>query len=159
MPTDRGRAFGASRREKGRLAEAAVRGQFRALGFSVLAANYFLPSVGELDLVLNRGCFLYFVEVKSAFGPICRDPNRRGAGSRDPAGSSGGLRFADRRSAAFPAAPLRQINPIKQRRIRRTAAVYIRRHRLERYWPAFWAVGCRMTADGHLGSWQVVPMV
>lgn len=141
MPTDRGRAFGASRREKGRLAEAAVRGQFRALGFSVLAANYFLPSVGELDLVLNRGCFLYFgCPVKSAFGPICRDPNRRGAGSasgrqlRRPAVRWTGAQLLFRRRRCGKSTDQAAAHPPHGCRCGPAPPA-------ERYWPAFWAVG------------------
>lgn len=135
-------------REKGRMAEAEVYRRFRALGFSVLAANYFVPSLGELDLILNRGRFLYFVEVKSVFAPACRLPAALFGSTPDRDGDS------------FPHLPdpLQQISPIKLQRIRQTAAAYIRHHQMMRYWPAFWAVGCRMSSDGRLESWQVVPM-
>jgi putative endonuclease len=49
--------------EKGKQAEAVAEAHYRRRGFTVLARN-FRAKTGELDLVLQRGTLLLFVEVK-----------------------------------------------------------------------------------------------
>lgn len=53
-----------SDRERGRWGEEAAGAYYRARGFHVLEQNYYCP-FGEIDLIVERGDCLRFVEVKA----------------------------------------------------------------------------------------------
>ncbi|NCA98309.1 MAG: YraN family protein [Clostridia bacterium] len=53
---------------RGDAGELAVAHYLQAHGFSLLAHQYLVPRLGEIDLVMKKGSCLYFIEVKARSG-------------------------------------------------------------------------------------------
>lgn len=115
---------------KGRRAEALSARIFRARGFSVLAQNLYFGHTGEIDLILNRGKRLYFVEVKSCY---------RGGSEEN-------------------VDPLEQIQRQKLLRIRRCAEIYVNQHMIWQFHIHFLAVSVLFSEGNRLLKWSCVPM-
>ena len=54
---------------RGDAGELAVARYLLSHGFTLLAHQYLVPRLGEIDLVMKKGACLYFIEVKSRSGP------------------------------------------------------------------------------------------
>ncbi|MDD2456933.1 MAG: YraN family protein [Eubacteriales bacterium] len=54
---------------RGDAGERAVALHLQAHGFKLLAHQYLVPRLGEIDLVMKKDDCLYFIEVKSRSGP------------------------------------------------------------------------------------------
>lgn len=54
---------------RGDAGERAVAMYLQSHGFKLLAHQYLVPRLGEIDLVMKKGDCLYFIEVKSRSGP------------------------------------------------------------------------------------------
>lgn len=88
-----------ARRALGDGAESCVAGYLSALGYQILARNFTIPRMGEIDIIARRGETVCFVEVKARSNP-------------DPFGGMEGC-----------------ISSRKLRRIRRCADIYLQHHR------------------------------
>lgn len=53
---------------RGDAGELAVAQYLQSHGFTLLAHQYLVPRLGEIDLVMKKGTCLYFIEVKSRSG-------------------------------------------------------------------------------------------
>jgi putative endonuclease len=114
--------------KRGSAAEAAVARHLTGLGYYVLAQNYAVPRLGELDLVLQLGRTIYFVEVKA----------------RSRADHFGGA--------------LAAITPAKLARLRKTALFYLQKERYMNSDVAFLAADVRLTEQGEVADIVIVPV-
>jgi Holliday junction resolvase-like predicted endonuclease len=114
--------------ELGRQAEQAAAAYFLRQGYQILAANYAVPRLGELDLVMRRDDRLVFVEVKA----------------RSNADAFGGL----------PAT----ITKAKLRRLHRTAACYLKEMHLMNLDASFLAALIKTDRSGNILSLDTEPI-
>jgi putative endonuclease len=114
--------------EVGRLAEQAAAAYFMRQGYQVLASNYSVPRLGELDLVLRDSKGLVFVEVKA----------------RCNADAFGGL----------PAT----ITRAKLGRLRRTAACFLKDNNLMNMDTMFLAALIKLDRSGNILSLETEPI-
>jgi putative endonuclease len=112
----------------GRMAEEAAACYYEKKGYQVVARNYRAPRLGELDLVLERGGVLTFVEVKAR-----RDAER-----------FGGLPES--------------ITPAKLARMRKTAVVYMKENHLLNNDVSFLATLMNIDQYGQVISIESVPV-
>jgi Holliday junction resolvase-like predicted endonuclease len=114
--------------ELGRQAEQAAAAYFQQQGYQILAANYAVPRLGELDLIMRRDDRLVFVEVKA----------------RSDAVAFGGL----------PAT----ITKAKLGRMRKTAACYLKEKHLMNMDTSFLAALIKTDRSGHILSLETEPI-
>jgi putative endonuclease len=112
----------------GKLAEKAVARYFSEKGFRVVASNYNVPRLGELDLVLLRDASLTIVEVKA----------------RHDAGSFGGL----------PAA----ITPAKIKRMRQATWCFLKENHLLQSDVSLLAALVRIDSEGNVLAIHTEPI-
>ncbi len=116
------------KRQIGAMAEQAVARYLRAQGFYLRQSNYEIPRIGEIDLIMQRGRVIYFIEVKAR---------------QNNAAFGGGL-------AAITAG--------KRRRLQRTALIYLQHERLQNSDFAFLAAEVTLDAAGQAGAIHIVPV-
>lgn len=119
---------GSPRQRQGAVAEQAVASHLTRQGYFLLAANYRVPRLGELDLVMQRGRTIYVIEVKA------------------------------RTSAKAYGGALAAITPAKLARLRRTTQFFLQEKRIMNTDISFLAAAATLTAQGTVGEIQVVPI-
>lgn len=113
---------------KGRLAERAVAGLLQEQGYEICTANYLVPGLGELDLIVRRGGRLTIIEVKA----------------RQNADEYGGLPSS--------------ITPGKLRRMRNAAWCYLKENHLMNLDVSFLAALVKIDSLGGVKSIELVPI-
>lgn len=125
---------------KGRRAENDAAAMLRARGYSIIARNYRVHRMGELDLVASRGRVLLFVEVKSS---IVHPSRLRVDGTQRPA-------------PIFH--PLGRISGLKRKRLMMTASHFIWKHDLEDHFCDLAAISLIYDTQGRMLDHQLVPL-
>lgn len=114
--------------ERGQRAEQAVAVHLEQLGYQVCAANYQVPRLGEIDLIVSKENALTVVEVK-----------------------------ARSRSGAFGGLPV-TITPAKLRRLRQTTWCYLKQNHLLNVDVSFLAALVQMDSAGNIIEIETVPV-
>lgn len=105
---------------RGKRAEVAVARHLQMLGYEICTANYRVPRIGELDLVIRKGTQIIVVEVKA----------------RSNSSTYGGLPDT--------------ITTAKLRRLRRTTLCYLQEMQLLNNDVSFLAAFVRLDSDGEV---------
>lgn len=116
--------------QKGRYAEGLAASYFRMHGYSVLAKNYIAYRQGEIDLVLNRGKELIFVEVKSS--------------------------YVSKKNEAIH--PLERIGALKLYRLQQAARHFLKHFQITQFYIAFLAISIHLNSRKQPSHIQVCPI-
>lgn len=114
--------------ERGQRAEKAVAVHLEQQGYRVCTANYSVPRLGELDLVVSKDNSLTVVEVKA----------------RSRSGAFGGLPFT--------------ITPAKLRRLRQATSCYLKQYNMLNVDVSFLAAFVQMDFAGNIIEISTVPV-
>lgn len=114
--------------ERGQRAEQAVAVHLEQLGYQVCKANYQVPRMGEIDLIVSKENTLTVVEVKA----------------RSRSGAFGGLEVT--------------ITPAKLRRLRQTAWCYLKENHMLNVDVSFLAAFVQMDSTGNIIEITTVPV-
>ena len=116
------------KQKRGAIAEQAVARHLIAQGYYLRQSNFSVARLGEIDLILQRGRTIYFVEVKA----------------RKDASAFGGA--------------LAAITARKRLRLQRAALYYLQNQKILNSDVAMLAAQVSLTADGQVGAINIVPI-
>lgn len=138
-----------SKLERGRLAETAVAGWLEARGYNLLARNYAVPRLGELDLVMRRDP----VSGPDSFSAI---PDRRFY--RDPYPCLAVVEVKARFDAERFGGPAAALTPAKLRRIRLTALHFQQTHHFMNNQIELLAALVQLSKEGSVQNIEIIPI-